>query len=73
MKPVQMERLSAEGRRILSALDPMRSKCIAYAKELLVRVQPLDDGCRSSLCAALHSALAPKSAAASSLSSQALI
>ena len=64
LKRIQMERLSAEGRSILSALDPMRSRCIAYVKELLVRAPPLAAGCHSSLYAALHSALASESAAA---------
>lgn len=64
LKRTQMERLSAEGRSILSGLDPMRFRCIAYVRELLVRAPPLAEGCRSSLYAALHSALAPESAAA---------
>lgn len=72
LKRTQMERLSAEGRSILSALDPMRSKCISYVKEFLVGAPPLAEGCRSSLYAALHSALAPESAAAPLLRSHAL-
>ena len=39
LRQVQVEKLSAEGERVLKTLNPLRSKCFARIQELLVRAQ----------------------------------